>query len=59
MAIAKLNGIDQSLGLGRNTHQLAHANGALRQAENGDGEAAANGLEALLRRVSEVGPRIV
>ena len=33
---------------------MAHASGAFRRAENGDDEAAANGLEALLRRVAEV-----
>ena len=38
----------------RNTHELAHASGALRQVENSDGEVAANSLETLLRRVSEV-----
>jgi hypothetical protein len=56
MPSAKLNGfaqIDQSSEMDVNTHELAHASGALRQVENGDGEAAANGLEALLRRVSE------
>ena len=59
MGSAKLNGsaeINQSseMDVRRNTHELAHASGAFRQVENGDGEAAANGLEALLRRVSEV-----
>jgi hypothetical protein len=57
MPSAKLNGfaqIDQSSEMDVNTHELAHAGGALRQVENGDGEAAANGLEDLLRRVSEV-----
>jgi methyl-accepting chemotaxis protein len=52
MGSAKLNGsaeINQSseLGLRRNTHELA-------KVENGDDEAAAKGLEDLLRRVSEV-----
>ena len=59
MSSAKLNGsaeINQSseMDVRRNTHELAHASGALRQVENGDGEVAANSLEALLRRVSEV-----
>jgi hypothetical protein len=59
MSSAKLNGsaeINQSSekDVRRKTHELAHASGALRQVENGDDEAAANSLEALLRRVSEV-----
>jgi methyl-accepting chemotaxis protein len=57
MPSAKLNGfaqIGQSSEMDVNTHELAHASGALRQVENGDGEAAANALEDLLRRVSEV-----
>ena len=59
MSSAKLNGsaeINQSseMDVRRNTHELVHASGALRQVENGDGEVAANSLEALLRRVSEV-----
>jgi methyl-accepting chemotaxis protein len=59
MSSAKLNGsaeINQSseIEVRRNSHELAHASGALRQVENGDGEVAANSLEALLRRVSEV-----
>jgi chromosome condensin MukBEF complex kleisin-like MukF subunit len=59
MSSAKLNGsaeINQSseMDVRRNTRELAHASAALRQVENRDGEAAANSLEALLRRVSEV-----
>jgi hypothetical protein len=59
MSSAKLNGsaeINQSseMGVSRNTHKLPHASGALCHGENGDGEVAANSLEALLRRVSEV-----
>jgi methyl-accepting chemotaxis protein len=59
MRSAKLNGsaeIDQTseMDVRRNTHELAHASGALRQVENGDDEVAANSLEDLLRRVSEV-----
>jgi hypothetical protein len=59
MISAKLNGpaeINQSseMDVRGNTHELAHASGALRQVENGDDEVAANSLEALLRRVSEV-----
>jgi hypothetical protein len=59
MSSAKLNGsaeINQSseMDVSRNTRELGHASGALRQIENGDGEVAANSLEALLRRVSEV-----
>jgi hypothetical protein len=42
------------MSLWRNTHELAHASGALRQVENGDDKVAANDLEALLRRMSEV-----
>ena len=59
MSSAKLKGsaeINQSseMDVRRNTHELAHASGALRQVENSDGEVAANSLETLLRRVSEV-----
>jgi hypothetical protein len=59
MSSAKLNGsaeINQSseMDVRRNTHELVHASGPLRQVENGDDEVAANSLEALLRRVSEV-----
>jgi len=59
MSSAKLNGsaeINQSseMDVRRNTHELAHASGALRQVENSDDEVAANSLETLLRRVSEV-----
>jgi methyl-accepting chemotaxis protein len=59
MSSAKPNGsaeINQSseMSLRRNTHELAHASGALRQVENGDDKVAANDLEGLLRRVSEV-----
>jgi len=59
MGSAKLNGsaeIKQSseMGFRRNAHELAHAGGAIRQIGNGDDEAAAKGLEDLLRRVSEV-----
>ena len=59
MGSAKLNGsaeIKQSseMGLRRNAHELAHASGALCQVENGDDEVAANSLEDLLSRVSEV-----
>jgi len=59
MSSAKLNGsaeINQSseMDVGRNTHELAHASGAVRQVENGDDKVAANSLEGMLRRVSEV-----
>jgi methyl-accepting chemotaxis protein len=59
MGSAKPNGsaeVNQSseLDVRRNTRELAHASGAFRRVENGDGEGAANSLEALLRRVSEV-----
>jgi methyl-accepting chemotaxis protein len=59
MRSAKLNGsaeINQSseMDVRRNTHESAHASGALRQVENADDEVAANSLEDLLRRVSEV-----
>jgi hypothetical protein len=59
MSSAKLNGSAESnqsseMDVRRNTHELAHASGAVRRAENRDGEMAANSLEALLRRVSEV-----
>jgi uncharacterized protein YaaN involved in tellurite resistance len=59
MRTTKLNGsaeINQSseMDARRNIHELPHASSALRQVENGDDEAAANSLEALLRRVSEV-----
>ena len=59
MSSAKLNGsaeINQSseMDVRRNTQELAHASGPRRQVENGDDEVAANCLEALLRRVSEV-----
>jgi methyl-accepting chemotaxis protein len=59
MGSAKLNGsaeVNQSseLDVRRNTHERAHASGAFRRVENGDGEVAANGLEDLLRRVAEV-----
>jgi hypothetical protein len=55
---AKLNGSAEinpssEMDVRRNTHEVAHADGALRQVENGDDEVAANSLEALLRRVSE------
>jgi chromosome segregation ATPase len=59
MSSAKLNGsaeINQSSekDVGRKTRELAHASDALRQLENGDDEVVADGLEVLLRRVSEV-----
>jgi hypothetical protein len=59
MSSAKLNGsaeINQTseMDIRRNAHELVHAGGFLRQAENGDDEVAANSLEGLLRRVSEV-----
>jgi hypothetical protein len=59
MSSAKLNGsaeINQSseTDVRRNTHELAHASGALRQVENSDDEVAANSLEALLLRVLKV-----
>jgi hypothetical protein len=59
MSSAKLNGsaeINSSseMDVRRNNHELAHSSSALRQVENGDGEVAANSLEALLRRVAEV-----
>jgi hypothetical protein len=59
MSSAKLNGsaeISQSseMEARKSTHELTHASGALRQVENGDDEVAANSLEGLLRRVSEV-----
>jgi hypothetical protein len=58
MSSAKLNGSAEinpssEMDVRRNTHEVAHADGALRQVENGDDEVAANSLEALLRRVSE------
>jgi hypothetical protein len=59
MSGAKLNGsaeVNQSseMDVRKNTHELAHASSSLRQVENDDDEVAANGLEALLHRVSEV-----
>jgi methyl-accepting chemotaxis protein len=59
MRSARLNGsaeINQSseMDVGKNSHELAHASGALRQVENGADEVAAKGLEDLLRRVAEV-----
>jgi hypothetical protein len=60
MSSAKPNGsaeINQSseVNVSTNTHELVHASGArLRQGENGDDEVADDGLEVLLRRVSEV-----
>jgi len=59
MGSAKLNRsaeINQSseMDVRRNTRELAHASSALRQFENDDDEAAAKGLEDLLRRVSEI-----
>jgi hypothetical protein len=59
MSSEKLNGsaeINQSseTDATKNTHELAHASGALCQVENGDDEVAANSLEGLLRQVSEV-----
>jgi hypothetical protein len=55
MRSARLNGsaeINQSseMDVGKNSHELAHASGALRQVENGADEVAAKGLEDLLRR---------
>ena len=38
-------------------HELTHVSGALHQVENSDGEIAVNGLNTLLRRVSEVSRR--
>jgi hypothetical protein len=59
MSSAKLNGSveinpSSEIDVRRKTLELAHASGAVRQVENGDDEVAANSLEALLRRVSEV-----
>jgi hypothetical protein len=59
MRSAKLNGsaeINQSseMDVRGNTHELAQASSALHQVENADDQVAANGLEDLLRRVSEV-----
>jgi hypothetical protein len=57
MSSAKLNGSAETsseVDVERNTRELAHSSGAFRQVENGDEEMAANSLEGLLRRVSEV-----
>jgi hypothetical protein len=61
MRSARLNGsaeINQSseMDVGKNSHELVHASGTLRQVENGADEVAANGLEDLLR-LSEVSMR--
>jgi hypothetical protein len=42
--------------IGRNVHDLTHANAAFRQSENGD-EMSANNLGTLLRRVTELSTR--
>jgi hypothetical protein len=59
MKSAKSNGsaeINQALETNVNV-VLTHASGALHQVENSDGEIAVNGLNTLLRQVSEVSRR--